>query len=282
MTAPGTPDPLTEPLPAAVAQASGRLIRAVPYADRPGFRPLLADVHLPSCRAPAPVLLFVHGGGWRLGSRTQFCPTWADWEPGAFARLVDAGFAVISVDYRLSAEAVFPAQLEDVTAALHWIRTRAADLGVDADRIVAWGESAGAHLAALLGLTASPSGSSGLRGVVAWYGPSDLDRMASRGDPASREAQLLGAPAAEAPELARAASTALRAHAQAPPFHLAHGTADEAVPAAQSELLAVALRTAGAEVELDLVADAGHLWRGVDGEPIFERAVDFARRCTAS
>lgn len=280
---PGVIDPLSDPLPASEPTgAAGRLLRAVPYAVPGGFRPLLADLHLPESREPAPVVLFVHGGGWRFGSRTLFCPTWSDWHPGAFDRLVDAGFAVLSVDYRLSAEAVFPAQLEDVSAALQWIRARAAELGVDADRVVLWGESAGGHLAALLGLEASRTGARGIAGVVDWYGPTDLDAMPSREDPDSREALLLGASAAHAPERARAANPVARVHAAAPPFHLAHGSADESVPTSQSELLADALRAAGVPVDLHLVPDAGHMWRGAEGgEVIFTRAVEFARRCTS-
>ncbi|GAA2354234.1 alpha/beta hydrolase [Saccharopolyspora halophila] len=282
-TPPGMIDPLTEPLPAPEpAGTSGRLLRAAPYAAPSGFRPLLADLHLPATREPAPVVLFVHGGGWRLGSRTLFCPTWSDWLPGAFDRLVDAGFAVISVDYRLSAEAVFPAQFEDVSAALHWIRARAADLGVDAERIVLWGESAGGHLAALLGLDASRADARGVVGVVDWYGPADLDALPSRDDPDSREALLLGAPATHASQLASAASPVARVHSDAPPFHLAHGTADESVPPSQSELLANALREAGVPVDLHLIPGAGHMWRGAEnGEAIFARAVEFARRCTS-
>lgn len=270
-------------LPAAtpIAGASGRLLRAVPYSAPAGFRPVLADIHLPSVES-APVVLFLHGGGWRLGSRTTFCPTWEDWSPSPFARLVAAGMAVVSVDYRLSGEAPFPAQLDDVTAALRWIRDRAADLGVDGDRIVVWGESAGGHLAALLGLAATRETPGTIAGVVDWYGPSDLGAMSSKHDPDSREAQLLGAAASQAPEATRAASPVSHVHEAAPPFHLAHGTADDAVPADQSRRLADALRTAGASVELELVADAGHLWRGpVDGERIFTRALRFAQRVTA-
>ncbi|TDD89036.1 alpha/beta hydrolase [Saccharopolyspora karakumensis] len=273
----------TEPLPAAtpIEGTPGKLLRAVPYATPAGFRPLLADVHMPPARRP-PVVLFLHGGGWRLGSRTSFCPTWRHWSPSPFARLVAAGFAVVSADYRLSAEAAFPAQLDDVTAAARWIRDRAADLGVDAERIVAWGESAGGHLAALLGLTATRDAPDAVAGVVDWYGPSDLNAMPSRDDPGSREAQLLGAAASQVPDLARAASPASQVHAAAPPFHLAHGTADDAVPAEQSRALTDALRAAGRPVECELVPEAGHLWRGpVDGERIFTRALEFAQRVTA-
>lgn len=207
---PGLIDPLTEPLPEAVplgnasglGRVSGRVRRAVPYAVRPGYRPLLLDLYLPEV-AGAPVVLFVHGGGWRVGDRAVFCPTWRDWSPQPFARLVEAGFAVASVDYRLSGEALFPAQLDDVMAALHWLRIRSQELGIDTGRVVAWGESAGAHLAALLGLTESPA----VVGVVDWYGPTDLLTMAAGADASdSREALLLGASPLSVPERARAAS----------------------------------------------------------------------------
>jgi acetyl esterase/lipase len=278
---------------------SGHLRRAVEYAAPPGFRPLLLDLWTPA--TPAPVVLFLHGGGWRTGTRGVFCPTWRDWDPTPFHRLVAAGFAVASVDYRLSGEARFPAQLHDVTAAVRWLRTRAGELGVDADRIVAWGESAGGHLAALLGLTAGrpdPAGLVGgapvpaLAGVVDWYGPADLLTMASqarpdavaRSDaPDSRESLLLGAPVAEAPDLARRASPVTHVHAGAPPFHLAHGTADRFVPVGQSRQLAEALRAAGVAVELELVDGADHMWRGAaDPDAILTAAVAFTRRVLAA
>jgi acetyl esterase/lipase len=292
---PGLVRPDTDPLPDPVALPDdiGQVRRAVAYSAPPGFRPLELDLYTPA-GAPAPVIVFVHGGGFRLGTRAVFTPTWRDWRPTPFERLVAAGFAVASVDYRLSGEAVFPAQLDDVQAAVRWLRTRADELGVDADRIVAWGESAGAHLAALLGLTGTPAGngspSSAVAGVVDWYGPADLTTMAAqarpdaiaRSDaPDSRESQLIGAPLTEAPDLARRASPVTYVHAGAPPFHIAHGDADRFVPVGQSRQLADALRAVGVEVELTEVPGGDHMWMNVPrGEEIFADAVDFVRRVT--
>ena len=102
---PGLFDPVTQPLPAAVPIPDGSVRRAVPYAVRPGFRPLQIDLYQPAAGGPRPVVLFLHGGGWRLGSRGVFCPTWRDWQPDPFARIVAAGFVVASAEYRLSGEA---------------------------------------------------------------------------------------------------------------------------------------------------------------------------------
>jgi acetyl esterase/lipase len=237
------------------------------------------------------VVLFLPNGGWRLGSRAMFCPTWRHWRPDPFARLVAAGFTVVSAEYRLSGEAVFPAQLDDVTDALRWLGARADEIGADPDRVVVWGESAGGHLAALLGLAATRARPRAVAGVVDWYGPSDLTTMAAQARPDavarsdaadSREAALIGATVAEEPELARAASPLSYVHAAAPPFHIAHGTADRFVPVDQSKQLAEALHRARVPVELDLVEGADHMWLGAaDPERIFTRALAFARRVAA-
>ena len=290
---PGLVRPDTEPLPDPVLLpgTAGHLRRAVPYAAPAGYRPLELDLYTPVPSVAAPVIVFLHGGGWRMGSRTVFCPTWRDWTPDPFQRLVAAGFAVASVDYRLSAEAVFPAQLEDVEAALAWLCTRATELRIDPTRIVAWGESAGGHLAALLGLTAQAGGDCRVAGVVDWYGAADLvslpdqalpNAIARSDAPDSRESLLLGAPLLDSPELARRASPVTYVHADAPPFHIAHGAADRFIPAAQSAQLADALRAAGVEVEYRPVPGTDHLWMGApDPEGLFAAAVTFARRVTA-
>ncbi|WP_375389943.1 alpha/beta hydrolase fold domain-containing protein [uncultured Amnibacterium sp.] len=261
------------------------VLRDVVFAERIGFRPLSLDLHLPEA-APAPVVLFLHGGGWRLGSRRAFVPHRSADE--TLGRITAAGFAVASADYRLSGEARFPAQVDDVLAAIGWVREHGAEHGLDPARIVLWGESAGAHLAALAALDPA----AGVAGVVDWYGPADLtalgrdlrpdDPAAVDDDPASREAGLLGGPVSALPDLARAASPALQVHAGAPPFLLQHGEADVLVPFAQSRALADALARVGADVELVGVPGASHFWQGVDDlEPIVERALAFARRVTA-
>jgi acetyl esterase/lipase len=263
------------PLPPAHEAGGGVAVLAgVPYAALPGARPLELDLYLPAAR-PAPVVVFVHGGGWRVGSRHSAGPAY----PGttAFEAVARAGVAVASVDHRLSGEALWPAQLHDVKAAVRWLRARAGELGVDPERVYAWGESAGGHLAALLGLTAGDPGlegevgvtgpSSAVAAVAAWYPPTDLPALPGDlgTDPAaadSREAQLLGAPVATVPDRAAQASPVTHASPGAPPFLLLHGRADRLIPCVQSERLRDALQDAGVPVGLTTYDGADHMWRG--------------------
>ncbi|MBW5424587.1 alpha/beta hydrolase fold domain-containing protein [Streptomyces sp. BG9H] len=276
------PDPDVAPLPpAAVREPGVRELRGVPYLQAAGSRPLELDLWLPGTTpdpAPAPLVLFVHGGAWFLGRRDDMGLRTRRWTPGPFARIAAAGCAVACVDYRLSGEAAFPAPLDDLRAALRWLTLRGAELGVDTGRTVVWGDSAGGHLASLLAL-AEPS----LAGAVIWYGPSDL--TTARGhftpeDPATPEARLLGAAPASAPERARAASPVAQVAPGAPPFLLVHGDADTMVDHSHSASLAAALRQAGAEAELWTVPGADHAWHGLDDaevESVFTRSLEFAR-----
>jgi acetyl esterase/lipase len=267
------------PLPPARAAAAGtRVLPGVPYAALPGIRPLELDVWLPpESRTPSPAVLFLHGGGWRAGSRHLAGPAFSGAQPTPFEQLARAGIAVASADYRLSGEARWPAQLHDVKAAVRWLRARAGELGIDGERIAAWGESAGGHLAELLGLTMDDpalEGGIGVTGppsrvcaVVAWYAPSDLPAMAADTgtdpmDPDTREARLLGAPPPAVPDAAAQASPVTHVSAGAPPFLLLHGSADRLVPCVQSERLHSALREAGVHAELVLYPGAHHMWAG--------------------
>jgi acetyl esterase/lipase len=265
----------TDPAPA----RTPTVLRDLVYAEPVGFRPLSLDLHLPA-RRDAALIVFLHGGGWRLGSRRIFCPsmTAAD---APFGRIAAAGFALASVDYRLSGEAVFPAQTDDALAAVRWLRAHADEFGFDADRLVLWGESAGATIAALVALQPDTAA----RGLIDWYGPTDLTEMArtlgSLDDPDCREAGWLGHPVAAGPERARAASPASHVYGGAPPTLIAHGLDDAAVPHAQSELFAAALTRVRVPTELELVPGAGHMWQGdVDRIGLLERALAFARRVT--
>jgi acetyl esterase/lipase len=285
-----------QPLPPARPGPDGtRVLLGVPYAAIPGIRPLELDLYLPAqSDTPAPVVVFLHGGGWRLGSRSTAGPAYRGASPSPFERVAQAGIAVASVDYRLSGEARFPAQLHDAKAAVRWLRARAGEVGVDPDRIAAWGESAGGHLAELLGLVSDealegdvgiPGTSSGVAAVVAWYAPSDVAAVATDTgidprDATTREAQLLGAPAVDVPELAAQASPVTHVSPDAPPFLLLHGAADRFVPCVQSERLYDALVEAGVEVELDVYEDADHMWLGSAEAPekALDRTIDVLRR----
>jgi acetyl esterase/lipase len=260
-------------------------VRRVPdirYREVLGYRPLELDLYLSSAQGSLPVVVYVHGGGWQRGSRRDPPPLLdADFYDGIAAE----GFAVAAVDYRLSGEARFPAALEDVLAAVDWVRDNASVYGLDGRRVFLWGDSAGGHLALLAALTGSTLTGRGVRAAVGWFPvtdlagmPSDLTDAGGIPDlgPDSREARLLGAPASVVPELAREASPVTHAHAGAPPILLMHGTADDLVPTAQSVRLAEALRQAGAAVELELVPDATHFWKGARDVPaIIRRSIEF-------
>jgi acetyl esterase/lipase len=270
-----------------------RVVREIEYASVPGFRPLLLDLHLPPSGPDRPVILFIHGGAWMFGSRRHGGPAFED---GFFDRLVEAGFAVASVDYRLSGEAIFPAQLNDVKAAVRWLRRHAPEHGLDGTRIVAWGDSAGAHLAALLGLTGDDADlegteeSSEVTAVIDWYGPADLTTMQAQRPPGasldhetpeSPEGRLIGGRVSALPDAARAASPIGYVRPGAPPFQIKHGADDTTVPCAQSEQLAAALRAAGVSVDTEWIEGAGHVWAGVtDLRAIFDDSVEFAKKVT--
>lgn len=268
-----------------------RVLTGQVYAAVPGYRPLLLDLVLPPAPpagtgtktgtgpgTPHPVVVFVHGGGWRVGSRDQVVPALREVEPEPLHVLARHGIAVVAVDHRLSGEATWPAPLHDVKAAVRWVRAHADELGLDPDRIAAWGESAGGHLACLLGLVTDPDlegevgvvdQPSSVCAVVAWYPPTDLvgmpDDLGRPDSPDSRESQLLGATATERPDLAAQASPLAHVGSDSTkqvPFLLRHGDADELVPLAQSQRLADALARAGGDVELQQVLDGHHMWAG--------------------
>jgi acetyl esterase/lipase len=236
-----------------------------------GFRPLQLDLHVPPGDGPFPVVLWVHGGGWWHGSRA-WLPE--GHEPYDFhRRLVARGYAVADVDYRLSREATYPAQLVDVQAAIRWLRHFAADLRLDPDRFAALGESAGGHLAAMAGLLGE--GDTALQAVVNWYGAVDLV-FRHPDDPTTAEGVLLGGAVSERPDFVRWASPLYRVHPGAPPFLNVHGTADSVVPYEQSERFTAALRAQGVRCDLIPVPEAEHCFIGHDDiGGLIEAGADF-------
>ena len=252
----------------------------IEYAQIPGFRPLELDLYLPDPAAraspdPVPVVVHVHGGGWRRGSRRHPLPAAGD---GFYPGLAAAGLAVAAIDYRLSGEARYPAAVDDVRAAVAWVRAALPDYGITPGPVVLWGDSAGGHLALLAALTGTAV-TGRVDGVVAWFPVTDLTTVGrpDDDDPQTREALFLGAPPSQVPELARAASPLTHVHAGAPPVLLLHGDSDTLVPARQSIRFAQALQDAGGTVSLVLVPGASHFWDGADDVPgIVARSADFA------
>jgi acetyl esterase/lipase len=218
---------------------------------------LLVDVIRPAdTDTVSPAIIYVHGGGWATGHRSD--------TPNQL--LVESGFATFSISYRFSHEAIFPAAIHDVKAAIRWIRANATDLRIDPARIGIWGHSAGGHLASLAALTGdlpelegdsgSPGSSSAIQAAVPLAGPSWFPAESMYRDAAV--AKLLGAHQTEVPDVAAFASPVAHVSTDAPPFLIVHGDADTVVPISQSELLDEKLHGAGLESELIRVEGAGH------------------------
>jgi acetyl esterase/lipase len=254
----------------------------ITYAALPGFRPLTLDIYTPTRPSPAPLpmVLYVHGGGWNSGD-SRHALAFADF-PRALASLSAQGYVVVSMNYRLSQEAHFPAALQDVKAAIRWLRGHAATYNGDATRLAVWGMSAGGQLAALAGTSCGvarfePDGSVGYdapsdcaEAVIDWYGPTDLETIdADNGKPAKDGFVAAGAateagaylgcePAACAPGVARLASPMAFISESTPPFLIQQGEADTDVSPKQSQKLYDALRKKGVPAEIVLYPDVGH------------------------
>ena len=249
--------------PGAQGQADHRVLRNIEYANVDGVS-LRLDLYLPKRpNAPVPLVLWVHGGAWRAGDKA---PTRA---PGT---LGDA-YAVASVNYRLSDEALFPAQIHDVKAAVRFLRGNADRFGLDPDRFGAWGSSAGGHLVALLGTSCGVpelegdlgdhlDRSSCVQAVCDFFGPTDFSTLLEqRGEETRRpmpEDQLIGGSVEENVELATSASPAAYIDATDPPFLIMHGSDDPTVPVQQSIAFHEALLLAGIESTLVLIEGAAH------------------------
>ena len=184
----------------------------------PDGQPLLVDLYLPDEAArPLPVIVFLHAGGW-LNHDRRFAP-----DLGRF--FAERGFAMASLDYRSSRQAIFPAALQDVIAGIQWLRSAGAEYGLDPERIGVWGASAGGHLAALAALSAPETR---VRAVAAVYPPVDFLQMGEESaSPRSYESRFLGAPI-------------------------------RTVPESQSELLYEALRAAANHVTLSVIEGLEH------------------------
>ncbi|MET7988447.1 MULTISPECIES: alpha/beta hydrolase [unclassified Streptomyces] len=247
----------------------------VEYGAVPGFRPLELDLHVPEFSSDdverrAAVIVHVHGGGWRRGSRRHPLPCLRE---EFYAAMVRAGFAVAAIDYRLSGEAIYPAALDDVRAAVSAVGALLAERGVSAGPVFLWGDSAGGHLALLAALTGTE-----VAGVVAWFPVTGLAAMPGSSDPETREALFLGAPTGSVPDLAREASPIAHVRADAPPMLVMHGDSDTMVPNTQSTSFVTALTAAGGTAELVLVPGAGHFWDGAeDPAALHQQAIRFLR-----
>ena len=225
------------------------------------------DLYVPDTGENLPLIIWVHGGAWRGGSKEHY-------NPMAYLK---SGYAGASINYRLSQHAVFPAQIEDVKAAVRWLRANAETYRLDPNRFAAWGSSAGGHLVAMLGTAGNIKEfevgenlevSSEVQAVVNYFGPTDFLQMDAHrlpdglvhDAPDSPESQLVGGPIQEHKDRVARANPVTYVSKDDPPMLIIHGDQDKLVPYHQSVLLKNALEGAGVVVTLYKVEGGGHGW----------------------
>jgi acetyl esterase/lipase len=255
--------PLIGPAPAAETMHAS-IVRDIEYA-RVGDRPLKLDLYLPQGRIHPPLIVWVHGGAWRSGSKSSM----------PLGKLVDAGYAVASVDYRLSTEARFPAQIHDLKAAIRFLRAHSREWKVSPRKIAIAGDSAGAHLAALVGVShgnADLEGthgnhrteSSDVQGIISFYGAANLVTILNQSTPHGLSVRipalelLLGDQPTNSPAVARLASPVFHVDRRDPPLLLLHGDQDPQMPINQSHELEAAYQKVKAPVQFVVVHGAAH------------------------
>jgi len=268
------------------------------YASLTGYRPLRLDLYRPaSIATPHPLVIYVHGGGWQSG-HTRHSGAFENW-PGVLASIAARGYVVVSLEYRLSSEAPFPAAIQDVKSAIRWLRTNAAEFGIDKQRAVIWGGSAGGQLAALAGTSCGvaaleppgpaaaqrpepgaaaagsapsaaspPAESDCVQAVIAWYGIFDFSTLSGQsggntGGANGGPARYLGCALAKcSPQALAAAGATTYIDAKDPPTLLIHGVNDHTVPIEQSRTYLAALRAKGVRAELIEIPGVDHSFVG--------------------
>ena len=245
---------------------SGRpeILRDIPYA-RLGEQIQFLDLHLPKGKPRAPLIVWVHGGAWRSGSRKDM----------PLGKLVEAGYAVASVDYRLSTQAKFPAQIHDLKASIRFLRGHGGEWRLPSRKILIAGDSAGGHLAALVGgsyghaelegeIGGDRAQSSDVQGIISFYGGANLTTILKQSTPHGLGVRvpaldlLLGGQPDDVPVLARLASPVFHVDKNDPPLLLLHGDQDPQMPVNQALELAGAYQKVNAPVQLEIVHGAAH------------------------
>lgn len=261
VTQPAATQPAQLPRPQHEDPAShaGKVLRDVTYCTAGGVD-LKMDVYFPrNATGTTPLVVYVHGGGWRSGDKSG----------GAgmidAPALLDAGFTVASLDYRLAPQYTFPAMIEDVKCAIRSLRAHAGDYNIDPSKIGVWGGSAGGHLVNLLGTTDASAGfdvgqyldqSSRVQAVVDMFGPADLTTGFSNGY--EQVAQTVFGTTDFNDPIFKTVSPVTYITADDPPFLILQGDADQTVPLSQSEEFYDKLTAAGVEARLVIVHDGPH------------------------
>lgn len=258
----------------------------IPYAENENPRQQL-DLYLPkkhSTDKPLPVIVFIHGGGWKAGDRKGGMRNVAPY-------VASGDYAGVSVGYRLTNEAQWPAQIHDCKAAIRWIRGNAKELNLDADHIAVWGSSAGGHLVSIVGTSGDVSAlegrlgkytnlSSRVQAVVNYYGPENFLTMVEQPSTIDRTVQdypeslLIGGRVQDMADAAKNASPVTYISKDDPPFLTAHGTKDPLVPFAQATELQTKLKAAGVASVLITMKDGGHGFGSTELDAVVHRFFD--------
>ena len=257
----------------------------IPYADDTLHKHLL-DIYLPAnITKNLPLVVWIHGGAWMLNDK------YADmsYMKKTVKGFIDSGYALASIDYRFSTDAIFPAQIQDCNQAIEFLYNHAAKYKIDKDKIAVIGFSAGGHLASLMALSNNnnvkqfyPKGKASdfkIKCALDFYGPSDLVMLATNPDTSVNNQRnpvsiLLGALPVERPDLARAASPVTYVDKNDPPFLIVQGEKDESVPNTESKILSSWLTVAGVHNKLIIVPGAPHYGEMYDADYIRNAVFD--------
>jgi len=285
----------------------------VVYSVIPGYRPLILDLYLPPGAGNDgkryPLVMYIHGGGW-MGGHTRNSGAFADW-PSTLARIAREGYVVASVEYRLSGEAPFPAAFDDVRTAIRWLRGQPDKFGLDPQKAVVWGASAGGQLAGLVGTAcgsraypesaaAAGDGAAGnpelasacVQGVIVFYGVFDFSNLVPTTEkpgeatvPGVLGAYLNCSESACDPAVVAAASPITFVDANDPPFLFVHGVEDPVVSIEQSKEMQAKLKEAGVPATLIAIPGVKHSFIGETGDETvaasrkaFDAAIEFIRK----
>ncbi|CAH1536739.1 Lipase [Vibrio owensii] len=230
-------------------------------------REIKLDLYKPKLQSaqPYPLLVWVHGGAWKRGSKDAI-PTK---NPLLLQSVIEKGYALAAVDYRLSGEASFPAPVQDINDALNFLHDHAQQYHIAADNFVMMGRSAGGHLAGFIGTTNAHSNIEfyekpkyQVKAVVSFFGPTDLLALGSKGGKSASKkssvSRFLDDTPSSIPDIAKQASSTTYVNQNTPPFIQLHGTVDKRVPLSQSALLKAKLDEYGIENQLWIEEGVGH------------------------
>ena len=267
---------------AVTTYAQPKILKDIKYATTPE-KQLFLDLYMPTNATKPALMVWIHGGAWSGGSKEN--------PPTEF---IEHGFALASINYRLSGEAKFPAQIHDIKAAIRFLRANAQKYGFDADKIILWGSSAGGHLAVLAGVTngnADLEGnlgenlqtSSKVQAILDYYGPTNLTTILKQSTPHGLNVRtpalelLFGKPVKDISAELNLASPVFHIDKNDPPLFICHGDQDIQVPINQSIELYGKYKQAGLKVEMEFIYGAAHGGKEYTNPVLIEQVLKFLK-----